>query len=131
MVRGERLSGSVGAGQTARVAGVFAMFAGCVVALAIAACGGGGDAAPEIDSPLDGYLVELETADDGTLERIEVRTYDGESVAFDVNLEQAALVTVDHLREHIELEQPVRVTFVDLESADDPVAVRIDDAPTR
>lgn len=92
------------------------------LALATAACSSGKDGG----SPVEGLITDVRVSGAGELVGISLRTDEGERHDFAIELEPDAIVSAEHLREHMQRRWPVRVAFRD--SRDGPVAYRIDDA---
>jgi hypothetical protein len=106
-----------------------------VAATIVAACGESGgtvgssvgsvEAAPS--SPVEGVVIDVESAGLGEVGSFTIRTADGQQVTILMgDLENAAEFPPAHIGEHLASGEPVRVTFT--MGADGPVAVRIEDA---
>jgi hypothetical protein len=111
-----------------------ALFALALIALVAVAGGvallsGGGRAGPSgPDESVRGVIVGIESEGLDRIRSFELRTDDGQTLAFDIGvLETAGAFPPGHLAEHQATAQPVRVWYV--RKGDAKVAVRLEDAP--
>lgn len=111
-----------GALRTLRVTAA-ALFA----VVALAACGPGAGATPDVQSPVDGVVVAVDAASLTDVRGFTLRTSVGASFDFRLAaLENATSFSPSHLKEHQATSEPIRVWFrID---SGDRVAYRIEDA---
>ena len=105
------------------------MAAVAVLAIAaLAACGPGTAATPDVQSPVDGIVITVDAASLTDVRGFTLRTSGGASFEFRLGpLENATSFSPSHLKEHQATSEPIRVWFR-VENGD-RVAYRIEDAP--
>jgi hypothetical protein len=99
-----------------------------VIAFVLAACGPQPAATPDVQSPVDGVVIEVDAASLTDVRGFTLRTSSGVAFGFKLGaLENATEFSPSHLKEHQATSEPIRVWFR-VENGD-RVAYRIEDAP--
>jgi len=97
------------------------------VVLALAGCGAGPAASPDVTSPVDGVVLSVDAVSLTEVRGFVLRTTDGASLAFKLGpLENATSFSPSHLKEHQATSEPIRVWFR-IENGE-RIAYRIEDA---
>jgi hypothetical protein len=105
---------------------ILLLVAAAVVAAVVAAAVAFGGPGRKVET---GIVVAVEATSLSNVQSFSIRTTDGRTVDFRVGtIEDATQFPPGHLAEHKVSLRPVRVTYVD--SANGPVAVRLEDAPS-
>jgi hypothetical protein len=115
-----------------RTAPAFLPWIALVVGLALGGCGGAGQASPTASapsSPVEGVVIDVDTAGLGNVTGFTIRTGEGRQIVFALRgLENSAEFPPAHLSEHLASSQPVRVWF--RPEGGELVAYRLEDAVT-
>ena len=99
-----------------------------LVTIALAACGPGAVATPDVPSPVDGVVVAVDARSLTDIRGFTLRTAAGRSFDFTLgDLENATQFSPSHLKEHQATSLPIRVWFMVQDG--ERIAYRLEDAP--